>query len=930
MRNPTDQSLKNAILLTRADLQKMMYEETAFALFRLRRESFENGEKAGKMLALRLKQMENKQAIPAIRNENDELLSEGTAINESFRSFYSNPYKSTHNASESDMDAFFDQINLPCVNPVDKEQLESAITKAEIETAIGEMATGKTPGEDGLGIEFYKAFKEHLTPFLHLLYNEMLQEGRLSPSMCKANISLIHKSGKDPLLRSNYRPISLVNCDYKIFAKILATRLKKVVPSIIHIDQVGFIPGRLSSNNMRRIFQVMLEAEVSPEPAIAASLDAEKAFDQLEFKFLFHTLRKFGFGPRFISWVRALYNSPISSIKTNGLISKPFALQRGVRQGCPVSPLLFVIALEPLACAIRSNNVIQGVNLHGYNFRLNMYADDILLTLTNPKVSIPAVLELVDLFGNLSGYKINWGKSEAIPLNPHTFRSDLGDAPFVWKSKGMKYLGVNIISPITDIFGLNGPNMLQSIKDDLSRWTALPMSLWGRVEILKMNVLPRLAFCISAIPLEFPARWFQEIRSIFIQFIWNNKKPRISYKKLVVPRSKGGLGVPDIFQYYLAYNARYPLTWAYLEDPIVSSWNWLEKNILADKNISIASLWYSPKLPRSIDNAIVRFSCWIAKQLHTRLKLEGISLPSYPIWNNLDFSTGEGTLNDETWKRQNIRTIGQVYEQKLLPLDQIKTTFNLPATAFFTYAQIYSVIQAKCKKGSCPCSLQRLDKQLKRITTAKGAVSSIYTLLSNNSPNAYLSTHQAWDQDLKVALSPSEWETLWRKSIYSSKCVQFRIIQYKILCRSYLTPVTLSKIEGNNDNNCWHGCGNRGTLFHLIWECPDVVTFWSMVVSTMSEFFRVTFLVCPLACIVGQAPEGVRDRTIKRLWSLGCLTAKRIILRNWKERKQGCFSKDGWLGEYLDLLNMERAACLLKDFDKRLDNQWETVRSRLV
>ena len=118
------------------------------------------------------------------------------------------------------LDAFFDNINIPSIRPEDGEQLESAIMWAEIETAIRKMASGKTPGEDGLGIEFYKAFKEQLCPFLLLLYNKILEKGVLPLSMCKAIISLLQKTGKDPLSMGNYRPISLLNCDYKILAQI--------------------------------------------------------------------------------------------------------------------------------------------------------------------------------------------------------------------------------------------------------------------------------------------------------------------------------------------------------------------------------------------------------------------------------------------------------------------------------------------------------------------------------------------------------------------------------------------------------------------------------------------------------------------------------------------------------------------------------------
>uniref|UniRef100_A0A8C6WXR2 Reverse transcriptase domain-containing protein n=1 Tax=Neogobius melanostomus TaxID=47308 RepID=A0A8C6WXR2_9GOBI len=239
--------------------------------------------------------------------------------------------------------------------------------------------------------------------------------------------------------------------------------------------------------------------------------------------------------------------------------------EASTRQGCPASPALFILALEPLACAIRANENIQGIDIGGYNFKASLYADDILLTLTNPNQSISQLLTLLELFGKNSGYKINCSKSEAIPLNQYTFPSHLGTAPFVWKSQGMKYLGIVIKSPICKIFELNGPNILKTIKEDIRRWAALPLSLWGRAEVIKMNLLPRLTFPISAIPLKVPQKWFKEIDTLFTQFLWNGKKPRINRKKLTMPKGKCGLGVPSIYMYYLAFNVRYPLTWGYNE-----------------------------------------------------------------------------------------------------------------------------------------------------------------------------------------------------------------------------------------------------------------------------------------------------------------------------------------------------------------------------
>ena len=188
---------------------------------------------------------------------------------------------------------------------------------------------------------------------------------------------------------------SLLNNDYKVFAKILALRLEEVIPSLVNRDQVGFVAGRQSANNMRRLLQVIFSANTLHLPAMAISLDAEKAFDRIEWPYLFNVLSKFGFGPVCMRWFKALYNKPVSSVRSNNMLSDPFPLHRGTRQGCPISPLIFILALEPLACAIRENPGIMGIPKCGHQFKINVYADDILLTLVDPLNSIPKVLEVI-------------------------------------------------------------------------------------------------------------------------------------------------------------------------------------------------------------------------------------------------------------------------------------------------------------------------------------------------------------------------------------------------------------------------------------------------------------------------------------------------------------------------------------------------------
>lgn len=199
--------------------------------------------------------------------------------------------------------------------------------------------------------------------------------------------------------------------------KILATRLEKIIPQIISPDQTGFILNRHASSNLKRLSNVIYStAPFSPEVVI--SLDAEKAFDRVDWQYLFSTLKKFRFNDSFVSWVKLLYCHPLASVIMNGQQSKYFSLDRGTRQDC--TPLLFAIAVEPLAIALRQSQEFMGIERGGLTHKLSLYADNILLYVSDPLKSIPAILNILVQFGKLSGYKINFEKRKRnVSSNSH-------------------------------------------------------------------------------------------------------------------------------------------------------------------------------------------------------------------------------------------------------------------------------------------------------------------------------------------------------------------------------------------------------------------------------------------------------------------------------------------------------------------------------
>lgn len=222
----------------------------------------------------------------------------------------------------------------------------------------------------------------------------------------EATIIVLPKPGKDPTLCDSYRPISLLQTDIKILAKILARRLNSVILSLIHPDQTGFMPGKSTALNLRRLFMNTQAVHEDVGSRVIVSLDAAKAFDSIEWNFLLTTLAGFGFGPHFIQWVRLLYSEPRSRVSVNGWTSAPFPLHRGTRQGCPLSPLLFALAVEPLAVRLRLEPEVRGFRLHTLHEKVSMYADDTLLYLADPQASLRTALNLITDFGSMSGLTI--------------------------------------------------------------------------------------------------------------------------------------------------------------------------------------------------------------------------------------------------------------------------------------------------------------------------------------------------------------------------------------------------------------------------------------------------------------------------------------------------------------------------------------------
>ena len=245
-----------------------------------------------------------------------------------------NFYTSLFSSDSLDMQIqtrLIDDLDLS-LNDIERQKCEGPFSKEELLSAIQGLPTGKSPGSDGLTVEFYAAFWDTLGDLLVLMFNERFRVGSLTDSQREGLLRLIHKRDERNLPK-NWRPISLLNTDYKLASKIITERLKTVMSSIVHQDQTCSVPTRTIFSNLQLIRDVLDFIDKTNETGILVTLDQEKAFDRVDHQFLMRTLSKFGFGPDFCQWVTLFYNNVFSRVICNGKLTSPVVLKRGVRNG---------------------------------------------------------------------------------------------------------------------------------------------------------------------------------------------------------------------------------------------------------------------------------------------------------------------------------------------------------------------------------------------------------------------------------------------------------------------------------------------------------------------------------------------------------------------------------------------------------------------
>jgi hypothetical protein len=421
------------------------------------------------------------------------------------------------------------------------------ISENSVRSALSQTKNRTTTGIDRCPYELWKAINKRyeedvsagkrgfdIVKVLTIVYQD-IQIHRLNRD---SNFALgwmcpLYKK-KDPTEICNYRPITLLNTDYKIITKALAVQLADEIARLVHPDQAGFIRKCLIFNQIRLAKAIIDYVEITEENGAIVALDQEKAYDKIKHDYLWEVMEKFGLPPTFTNTVRTLYTNASTMVAINGILSSPFKVTRGVRQGDPLSCALFNLAIEPMACRLRSDPNLQGYSIPGAEEKLiiSLFADDTSIYL-NHNDKMDDVQSILDNWCLASGAKFNIEKTEIIPigtpehrdqvitsrkLNPHDRTTLDTRIRIAQDGEAMRSLGAWIGNNINNTTPWEP--IIDKIHKNLTLWNKSHPTLQGRKTIIQMIVGGYTQFLTMAQGM--PKHTESALIKIIRNFMWND------------------------------------------------------------------------------------------------------------------------------------------------------------------------------------------------------------------------------------------------------------------------------------------------------------------------------------------------------------------------------------------------------------------------
>lgn len=695
-----------------------------------------------------------------------------------------------------------------------------------------------------------------------------------------------------------------------------------VIAKLVSPDQSGFVSGRFIGVNLRNTQDVIDSCLMSDDGGLIISLDYASAFDTLDRSFLSKALRFCNFGPKFVKWIDMMYCGAEGCIINNGISSGWFNMAAGLRQGCPASPLLFILAVEKFAHSIRQNNNITGIDINGNSYKVSQYADDTTLFLKDGD-SLESALDVVEEFYKVSGLRLNMAKTQGLKVNSSPVLG-LKGREVNWSDNiqilGLSFYntqdgGVRYLRDLDKYFG--------KMKERCATWGKRRVSLKGKVTILNVLIYPIIYYAASNF--YFPDQLFNTIKEITRDFLWDGHKSKISLDTLTLPIRRGGLGLHDFALRVRASR----LAWV-KRAVLAPSGPWTD--FMCERSGCSKVLDIFLRKNRNCPGDLTDFYKSLYKEwqlIYGIVPSTDMACRSEPLWCNRNIQLRSLSRLEMVWRDQGISRVNDLLVQGniisardfMYKFDLAVSQVTLDKIARYIGRNILDPILPINKRVN-PIGLYILGPENKAVDLGNLSTKELYMALMMKK-KCKVSARVSWIkefEDYDGIESELKWDYWYFLPYLLTREVRLQSFQFRVLHRTIPCNEYLQRIRIRESKTCSF-CNDWDDLVHFFYYCPATVDFWDSLALWLTSNSDVISFPEDI-----EEPEflfGINDRgdDAKRLNFI--LLYGRFYIYKQKVFGNGELDTYKFLVELKNLLLIERLACIQEGSLRRKFAIWK-------
>lgn len=808
--------------ILKTELYELRQEKLKGNLIRSRAIYMDKGERPTKYFCGLEKHNYTTKAIQHLQKGDGTILHDQELILKETELFYKNLYASREtDLEEIDLNEYVGN-NMKTITDEQANKLEGFLTLQEISDTLKNMKNGKSPGLSGFSAEFFKVFWKQLGAFILRSLNYGYKIGELSITQKQGIITCIPKDNKPKIFLKNWRPLTLLDTVYKLASGAIANRIKTVLDLIINKDQTGFIKGRSIVENIRVIYDLMKFTDEHHIPGLLLLIDFEKAFDSLSWNFLYKALEHLNFGESIRKWVKVFYKNISSAVILSGHLSSFFNIERGCRQGDPLSPYLFVICAEFLATKIRKNDNIKGISINNIEFKISQYADDTSAILDGSETSLNQTLEELLKFSRISGLNINLDKTQLVWIGSEKFstKSIKTKWKLLWGRNKFKLLGIYFNTDLEEMLKDNYTPKITQMEKVLEQWKKRSLSPIGKITVLKTLIIPIFNLLFISLPNP-DAVMSEKITKTLYDFLWNNN-PKIKKSVVVKEFAEGGLKMINVNAFINALKS----TW--IRRIISSNGKWQEstKLYINMEKLTSCNIEYIKNVYDKIDNKFWKDVFKAFLDINCKIEIDQDHILKSPIFHNKNITIDRNPIFNKTLYNNGIRFINDLVKENgdWYSYQDVKTLLGKP----LNFLEFHGIIDSlKCYLRSLNITLSRkleapfIPSHIQIFLQQKSGAQAMYKTLNKN--NEQPTGKKSWDEKFKF--TDLEWKKIY---IYPFKIMKYPALQWfqtSINHNILVTNTLLVKMKLKNDSQCYFCHSKDETITHLFWTCETTQLF---------------------------------------------------------------------------------------------------------